>query len=90
MFYFTVNCIDFPNPFSKKNKPESKPTPNATGTITNAQSLTNTVQKVKDCYEDYTELGCFANIAPWHSILRPFPTPMSPKDIDAKIYLYTR
>lgn len=77
------HCIDIPNPFAKKNKTESKPAQSGT------QTLTNTVQQVKDCFEDYAELGCFKNIAPWHSILRPFPLPMSPKDIDVKIYLYT-
>lgn len=41
------------------------------------------------CYDDYSDLGCFPNTSPWYSVLRPFPNPMNPKDIDAKIYLYT-
>ncbi|XP_065216408.1 inactive pancreatic lipase-related protein 1-like [Planococcus citri] len=79
-------CIDIPNPFSKKNKTETKPTSTSTGS---ASTTPGTIQQIKDCFEDYTELGCFSNIAPWHSLLRPFPLPMSPKDIDVKIYLYT-
>lgn len=43
-------------------------------------------QLAKGCYD---QLGCFQNVKPWLSLLRPFPKPMSPKAIDTKIYLYT-
>ncbi|XP_065218406.1 inactive pancreatic lipase-related protein 1-like [Planococcus citri] len=69
------------NPFAKKDKSVTETESNAT--------TAGTIQQIKDCFEDYAELGCFANMAPWYSAFRPFPIPMSPKDIDAKIYLYT-
>lgn len=43
-------------------------------------------QLAEGCYD---ELGCFENVKPWRTLLRPFPKPMSPKAIDTKIYLYT-
>ncbi|XKL67964.1 hypothetical protein PGB90_003455 [Kerria lacca] len=38
----------------------------------------------------YDELGCFSNGYPWTSVLRPFPTPHHPKQINTRFYLYTR
>ncbi|XP_050443861.1 pancreatic triacylglycerol lipase-like [Adelges cooleyi] len=38
----------------------------------------------------FDELGCFPMDYPWVSILRPFPMPMRPDEIDVKLYLYTR
>lgn len=81
-------CFDIPNPFGRKIDTNALYN-TATGKGTEKSSLAETSQQVKDCFEDYSELGCFKNIAPWHSVLRPFPIPMSPKDIDVKIYLYT-
>lgn len=38
----------------------------------------------------FDELGCFPMENPWISNLRPFPQPMTPEEIDAKIYFFTR
>ncbi|KAK9507688.1 hypothetical protein O3M35_007489 [Rhynocoris fuscipes] len=38
----------------------------------------------------YDELGCFPNDNPWVSILRPFPSPLPPEDIETGIKLFTR
>ncbi|KAF6211057.1 hypothetical protein GE061_014170 [Apolygus lucorum] len=38
----------------------------------------------------YDELGCFDATSPWFSLLRPFPAPMEPKQINTALYLFTR
>uniref|UniRef100_A0AB38ZED3 Venom lipase 2 n=1 Tax=Ectomocoris sp. TaxID=3104572 RepID=A0AB38ZED3_9HEMI len=38
----------------------------------------------------FKELGCFPMNKPWTTLLRPFPTPFPPEDVDTKITLYTR
>lgn len=38
----------------------------------------------------FDELGCFPMEHPWTSNLRPFPQPMTPEEIDLKIYSFTR
>lgn len=38
----------------------------------------------------FNELGCFSMENPWISNLRPFPQPMKPEEVDAKLYFYTR
>lgn len=39
------------------------------------------------CYDD---LGCFPMNDPWVSLIRPFPSPYPPEDVDTGITLYTR
>lgn len=50
-------------------------------------SKAEAVQEAVDCYAG---LGCFPNTSPWFSLLRPFPKPMKLREIDTKVYLYTR
>ncbi|KAK9507690.1 hypothetical protein O3M35_007491 [Rhynocoris fuscipes] len=38
----------------------------------------------------YDGLGCFPMEDPWVTILRPFPSPYPPEDVDTEITLYTR
>ncbi|XP_065216858.1 inactive pancreatic lipase-related protein 1-like isoform X2 [Planococcus citri] len=71
------------DPFAKKDGITCEP--KSTETITQPIPA-----EIAQCiFEDYAELGGFPNEAPWKSFFRPFPKPMSPKIIDAKIYLYT-
>uniref|UniRef100_A0A1B6L1L2 Lipase domain-containing protein n=1 Tax=Graphocephala atropunctata TaxID=36148 RepID=A0A1B6L1L2_9HEMI len=38
----------------------------------------------------YPELGCFPQDSPWTALLRPFPAPFHPAEINVRLYCYTR
>ncbi|XP_065218173.1 pancreatic triacylglycerol lipase-like [Planococcus citri] len=38
----------------------------------------------------YDRIGCFSQDSPWVAILRPFPPPWSPEQINVTVYLMTR
>ncbi|XKL68125.1 hypothetical protein PGB90_003616 [Kerria lacca] len=49
-----------------------------------AQDLTSSEMV---CYE---EAGCYSQTDPWVSVLRPFPPPSPPEEVDVGFYLLTR
>ncbi|XP_046674957.1 pancreatic triacylglycerol lipase-like isoform X1 [Homalodisca vitripennis] len=38
----------------------------------------------------YPELGCFPVDSPWTTLLRPFPSPLHPAEINVRLYCYTK